>query len=110
MILCRVSQIPLMLDQSEKMFPIEMRKASDLCSSIYIINHCSGTLSGPIYGGYMNYLVGYRTSCDILAIILISYSLIFYIFTKNYDENKQDGVYSANETASNFNCTSNSSK
>ena len=39
---------------------------------------------GPIYGGYMEYLVGYRISCDIVAIVLVAFSVLFYIFTRNY--------------------------
>ena len=31
----------------------------------------------------MNYLVGFRASCDIMAIIMITYSIIFYIFTRD---------------------------
>ena len=32
----------------------------------------------------MNYLFGFRTSCEFMAIILIVYSFIFYIFTRKY--------------------------
>ena len=32
----------------------------------------------------MNYLVGFRASCEFMAIILIVFSLIFYIFTRDY--------------------------
>ena len=41
-------------------------------------------LLGPLYSGYMTYAVGFRTSCDIIAILLIAYSIIFFIFTREY--------------------------
>ena len=84
MVLCIIPQIPIMLSQIEDMLPSETRNASDICSSIHVLNHRFGVLLGPIYGGFMNYLVGYRTTCDIVAIVLITYSIIFSIFTRDY--------------------------
>ena len=88
--LCVIPQVPIMLNQAEKMFPHEKGKASDLCSSIKLFNNRIGVLSGPIYGGYMNYLLGFRTTCDITSIILILYSIIFFLFTREYVEIRQE--------------------
>ena len=73
-----------MLNEASKMFPSETRKASDICSSILVLNHRTGIFLGPIYGGFMNYLVGFRATCEIVAIMLFAYSVIFYLFTREY--------------------------
>ena len=101
--LCTIPQIPIMLSQAEIMFPSETRKASDICSSIFTLNQKIGMLLGPLYGGYMNYLVGYRTTCDIVAIFLILYSILFYMLTRHYVQTRDDAQGRSDIAMSDYN-------
>ena len=56
-----VLQIPIILERAEINFPLQSKLASDYCSNIYNIAFSIGMLLGPIYGGHMTELVGYRT-------------------------------------------------
>ena len=77
-VFCTVLQIPIMLELAEHKYPSQSLKASDYWPSIYNAVLSIGMLIGPVYGGHMTEIVGYRTSWDIMAIILITYSLVFY--------------------------------
>ena len=84
-VLCSAPSIIIMLNEAKNVSS-EARKASDICSSILVLNHRTGLLIGPMYGGFMNYLVGFRTTCEIVAVILLTYAAIFYTFTREYAE------------------------
>ena len=58
--LCTIPQIPVMLGYAEIKFPSQSRQASDYCSNIYSVGYSLGMLIGPVYGGHMTELVGYR--------------------------------------------------
>ena len=86
--LALVPQIPIMLKQAEVNFPNETRRATDLCSNIYTFTFSIGQLLGPIYGGYLTGFVGYRTCCDSVGMILVVYSILFFIFGHVYSKPK----------------------
>ena len=77
-----VLQVPIMLKRAEVKFPSQSRLASDYCWSIYNFVYSVGMFLGPIYGGHMAELVGYRACWDIISIIMICYSFIFYFTLK----------------------------
>ena len=88
-----VLQIPIMTKRAEWKYPSQTRRVSDMWCSIFSGTFSLGLLIGPIYGGYVNDLVGYRNLCDISATILVLYSLIFYAFyklTEKSDEKSDD--------------------
>ena len=61
LVFCTISQIPLMLERAKLRFPSQTLRASDYCSNIYNGVYSLGMFLGPIYGGFMTELVGYRT-------------------------------------------------
>ena len=56
----RVPIIPIMLKRVEARFPLSKRKASDLVSTMYNLTFSIGQFCGPIYGGYLTDMIGYR--------------------------------------------------
>ena len=78
MIVVIINSLPVMLERSDLIFPLNKREASDHWSSMYSMCYCIGMFVGPIYCGYIKNSFGYQTSCDIMAISLIAYSIIFY--------------------------------
>ena len=55
-----VPPLPIMIQRIESMFIIDSRDASDIASIIFTFIFSLGLFLGPIYGGYMDDLVGYR--------------------------------------------------
>ena len=49
-----------------------------MLSSIYSATFSFGQFLGPVYGGYFKEILGYRNWCDLAALILIVYSIIYY--------------------------------
>ena len=45
-----------------------------------------GQLIGPIYGGYVTYLIGYRACCDIVGLMMVLFSILFYILGHCYSQ------------------------
>ena len=56
---------------------------NDLLSGLFNSSYAIGGITGPIFGGYVNEFTNFRTTSDILALILIfvgtSQLLIVYI-------------------------------
>ena len=76
---CTVPQLPIMLECLESKYPTQAHIASDYCSSIYNAVFSLGMFLGPVYGGHVTELLGFRVWCDIMGVILIIYSIVFYI-------------------------------
>ena len=55
-----VPQIPIMMKRIEAKHPNQTGQISDMCSSLFITMISIGQALGPIFGGYMTKLVGYR--------------------------------------------------
>ena len=60
MVLAIVPQLPLWLERAELKFPDQAREASDMLSSIYSATFSFGQFLGPVYGGYLKEILGYR--------------------------------------------------
>ena len=97
-----VPQMPIMYDQAELMFPDEARKASDLCSNIYSFTFSIGQFFGPIYGGYLTNYIGYRSCCDTVAVMLILYSIVFFVLARNTKSMSSDMEYISKESKEEF--------
>ena len=55
-----VPPLPIMIQRIESKFGAESSAASDMSSIIYTFLFSLGQCLGPIYGGYMDDLVGFR--------------------------------------------------
>ena len=86
-------QIAIMIERSKFRFPSQARKLSDMWSSIFTGTFSLGLFLGPIYGGYVKEIIGYRNLCTLSAIILVAYSFIFYavylIADRKHEDSKQ---------------------
>ena len=56
-----IPQIPFMIKHSEMIYPSQSNKITDICTSIFSGLFAVGGFLGPIYGGYVSSIVGYRT-------------------------------------------------
>ena len=79
MVFANLPPLPIMLKQVELVYPYQKSKASDLCSTIYYLMFSLGQFLSPIYSGYMTYLIGYRTCCDTVGLLLVLYSIVYYM-------------------------------
>ena len=55
-----VPQVPIMMKIIEMKHRNQTKQISDMCSSLFITMISIGQALGPIYGGHMTKLVGYR--------------------------------------------------
>ena len=96
---CTVPQLPIMLKCLESKYPTQAHIASDYCSSIYNAVFSLGMFLGPVYGGHVTELVGFRTWWDVMAVILIIYSIIFYLLNLIKSRNEMKNSTRFNDTS-----------
>ena len=49
-----------MIKYSEVVYPSQSNKLTDICTSISLSLYALGSFIGPIYGGYVFNIIGYR--------------------------------------------------
>ena len=56
----------------------ENNAVNDKASAVFNAAYATGCIVGPIVGGYLNDAVGFRNTCDIMAIASCSFATIFF--------------------------------
>lgn len=81
-----VYALPEMIDQVEKKHPnmsnLQKAKMADLSSGLLTAFFGIGTVAAPLYGAYGGVLVGYRFTCDGMAIICLVVGVSYYAFAQ----------------------------
>ena len=78
-----VPAIPEMLYEVEENYPESQRdKVNDLTASIFNIGFNLGEIIGPTLGNALYEALGWKTTCDIIALSMLLYSLLYFVFVK----------------------------
>ena len=72
---------------------------NDKCSGLFNTSLCLGAMMGPVIGGYLTDLFGYRITNDIMAIFVGIYSVIYFVFNMNLKDFRK--VSKVNEKSKN---------
>ena len=68
-----------MIRQGRKLYPGQIEKISDLCAGIFNSTLGIGQILGPLYGSNVKEFLGFRTTCDIFALIAIAYAFLYLV-------------------------------
>ena len=52
---------------------------NDMASGVISCTFSIGGLFAPIFGGYMNDVYGYRTTCDMIAVIALAFGVFYAV-------------------------------
>ncbi|CAI2368513.1 unnamed protein product [Moneuplotes crassus] len=77
---CFILTLPVMIKDAEDRYPTYKTYASDLSSGVFNFSLSLGQALSPIYSTNLTEIIGFQNVCTTAAIILIGYSLIYYIF------------------------------
>jgi len=78
-----VPMIPEIIDavkdkeQVNKDDEVTIRKISDLASGLFMCFNAVGNFLAPIIGGFIRERIGFRSTCDILALSSLIYGVIY---------------------------------
>ena len=76
------SSLPVSLCLSEQIeatrydFPLQYNRLVDLATSLNVFWAGFGNILGPIFGGALHTLIGFRRLCDVLAVVTLMVSLL----------------------------------
>ena len=68
-----------MIEEGEKAYPNNKIEVADKASGIASWMFDLGQALGPLYGSYVSSFIGFRNTADSISIILIGYSVIFFL-------------------------------
>jgi len=95
--------LPEMIESSMTVFPGQENKVNNLSAGIFNSFLGFGQVLAPAYGSVMVEQVGFRITCDVVAIIFIAFGLSYFIMGDGYEafattiENKK-AIGDANHT------------
>lgn len=74
--------VPEMIESSLKDYPNDEAIISDYSSALFQTFYGVGGLTGPVLGEWMTQRVGFRSTCDMVAIALAAISVLYYLCTE----------------------------
>lgn len=74
-----VSSLPEMIDCVQDKYPQHVEQVIDISSGIYTTSIGIAMLTAPLFGSYMTELMGFRYTCDCLAIFCLFYSILYFV-------------------------------
>lgn len=74
-----IPSLPEMIESVIKEYPPESElRINDLSSGIFNMFLGIGQILGPLYGSYMTETHGYRYTCDVVSVICLTFSMVYY--------------------------------
>ena len=73
-----------MIDAVMPLYPSQEVQVNDLSSAIFNSFLGIGQISGPLFGSLMTEYYGFRFTCDVVAIICLVYSVIYFMFVSGW--------------------------
>ena len=71
--------LPEMVESTIPVFPGQERDVNDISSGLYNAFLGFGQVIAPAYGSFVTEAVGFRMTCDIVAIICFVFALVYVI-------------------------------
>ncbi|CAI2370042.1 unnamed protein product [Moneuplotes crassus] len=75
-----VLSLPVMIHDAEERYPEQKIYAADLSSGVFNFSLALCQTLSPIYGSFMTERIGFRNVATSIGVLLIAYSLIYYLF------------------------------
>ena len=76
-----VPALPEMIESVLPEYPMEAEtQINDISSGIFNMFLGLGQIIGPMFGATVTQLIGFETCCDIVAMICLLYSILYYLF------------------------------
>lgn len=76
-----VPLLPELIDAvKEKEHIPESQLLNDKASAVYNTSQAVGSIIGPILGGFLQELVGFRSTCDIMALGAAAFTVVYFAF------------------------------
>jgi len=75
-----VPSLPEMSKKARKRYPNHDALVNNMTAALFSASQGTGAILSPIYGSGMTEEVGYRLTCDIMAMIIIFYGVLYLLF------------------------------
>ena len=75
-----VPVIPEMINSASTFYPDQIIEITDISAGVFNSGLGIGQVIGPIFGSYMTKMFDFRNWCDMIGVILLTYSVIYFIF------------------------------
>ena len=75
-----VPVIPEMINSASTYYPDQIIEITDISAGVFNSGLGLGQVLGPIFGSYMTKSFGFRNWWDMIGIVLLAYTVIYFIF------------------------------
>ena len=97
-----ITTLPVLIQDAVEGFPKNKIEVTDKSSGVVSSMFSLGQAIGPIYGSNMISLIGFRWCADTIAIMLIIYSLIYFVVWRLWKSSASPPSESDQSTQHNF--------
>ena len=80
-----ITWLPVMIDDVCKEYPRRKNEVSDISSGVFTLMLSLGQTFAPIYGSNMVNVIGFRWWADLVAYLLIFYSIVYLFIWKVFE-------------------------
>ena len=95
--ICLILTLSELIEAYKEEYGIEENEIlNDKCSGLFNSAICLGAMMGPVIGGYLTDLFGYRITNDVMAISVGIYSVVYFVFNMNLKDFRKESKIKEN--------------